>query len=101
MNMEVGFIGLGKMGTGIAKRLLRAGHNVRVYNRTRSRSEALLANGATVAHCVDEACRGEVVMTMLSDDASVEAVTFGEGGILASLKRGSANVSLSTIGVAM
>jgi len=66
--MEVGLIGLGRMGTGIAKSLLRAGHRVTVYNRTRERAEALRADGAAVAGCVAETCHGEAVLTMLADD---------------------------------
>ncbi len=99
--MEAGLIGLGKMGSGIAKSLLRAGHRVTVYNRTRSRAEALLADGAIVAASVAEACRGEVVFTMVADDAALEGFVFGEGGILASLPRGAVHVSLSTISVAL
>jgi 3-hydroxyisobutyrate dehydrogenase-like beta-hydroxyacid dehydrogenase len=97
--MDVGLIGLGNMGSGIAKSLLRAGHNVTVYNRTRERAEALSANGAKVARTVAEACAPGVVMTMLADDAAVEGVAFGEGGILKSLRKGGLHVSLSTISV--
>jgi 3-hydroxyisobutyrate dehydrogenase-like beta-hydroxyacid dehydrogenase len=99
--MEVGFIGLGKMGAGIAKSLLRAGHRLVVYNRTKARSEAFRSHGAAMAISIAEVCRCEIVMTMLSDDAAVEAVTFGEAGILASLKRGAIHASLSTISVAL
>src|SRR5580704_13315906 len=99
--MEAGLIGLGKMGTGIAKSLLRAGHRVTVYNRTRSRAEALLSDGAVVAGSLAEACSGEVVFTMVADDAALEAFVFGEDGILASLPRGAVHVSLSTISVAL
>jgi 3-hydroxyisobutyrate dehydrogenase-like beta-hydroxyacid dehydrogenase len=97
--MDVGLIGLGRMGTGIAKSLLRAGHRVTVYNRTRERAEALRKDGATVAASIAEACRGEAVLTMLADDAALEAVVFGEGGVLKSLPRGRAHISLSTISV--
>ncbi len=99
--MEAALIGLGKMGTGIAKNLLRAGHRVTVYNRTREKAEALRADGATVAGSVSEACRSEVVFTMVADDAALEGFVFGEGGILASLARGAVHVSLSTISVAL
>jgi 3-hydroxyisobutyrate dehydrogenase-like beta-hydroxyacid dehydrogenase len=99
--MEAGLIGLGKMGSGIAKSLLRSGHRVTVYNRTQSGAEALRANGAIVAGSVAEACRCEVVFTMVSDDSALESITFGEGGILASLSHGALHVSLSTIGVAL
>lgn len=99
--MEVGLIGLGQMGTGIAKSLLRAGHRLKVYNRTMARAEALLGDGAALARSIAEACRQDVVMTMLADDAAVEAVTFGPGGIAASLKPGAVHVSLSTISMAL
>jgi len=99
--MDVGLIGLGRMGTGIAKSLLRAGHRVTVYNRTRERAEALRKDGAAVAGSVAEACRGDAVLTMLADDAAVEAVVFGENGVLKSLARGRAHISLSTISVAL
>lgn len=99
--MEAGLIGLGQMGTGIAKSLIRAGHRLRLYNRTVTRAEALLGDGAVLARSVAEACQDHVVMTMLADDAAVEAVTFGPGGIAASLKPGAVHVSLSTISVAL
>ena len=99
--MDVGLIGLGRMGAGIAKSLLRTGHRVTVYNRTRERAEALRKDGATVAGSIAEACRGDAVLTMLADDAAVEAVVFGEGGVLNSLARGRAHISLSTISVAL
>jgi len=97
--MDVGFIGLGNMGTGIARSLLRAGHRVTVYNRTRERAEVLRKDGANVATSVAEACRGDAVLTMLADDVAVESVAFGDGGILRSLPRGHLHISLSTISV--
>jgi 3-hydroxyisobutyrate dehydrogenase-like beta-hydroxyacid dehydrogenase len=99
--MDVGLIGLGQMGTGIAKSLLRGGHRVTVYNRTRERAEALRKDGAAVAGSLAEACRGDAVLTMLADDAAVEAVVFGENGVLKSLARGRVHISLSTISVAL
>jgi 3-hydroxyisobutyrate dehydrogenase-like beta-hydroxyacid dehydrogenase len=99
--MEAALIGLGKMGTGIAKSLLRAGHRVAVYNRTPSRAEALRADGAIVSASVSEACRSGIVLTMVADDAALEGLVFGEGGILASLPRGGVHLSLSTISVAL
>ncbi|MGC2527270.1 MAG: NAD(P)-dependent oxidoreductase [Candidatus Acidiferrum sp.] len=99
--MDAALIGLGKMGSGIAKSLLRGGHRVTVYNRTRERAEALRADGAIVAGSVAEACGSEVVLTMVADDAALEGLVFGEGGILASLARGAVHVSLSTIGVTL
>src|SRR5260370_37513299 len=97
--MDIGFIGLGNMGAGIARSLLRAGHRVTVYNRTRERAEALRKDGASEAVSVAEACRGEAVLTMLADDAALESVAFGEGRILRALPRGDHHISLSTISV--
>src|SRR5690349_18649940 len=99
--MEAAVVGIGRMGLGIAKSLLRAGHRVIVYNRTPERAEPLRALGASVAPSVKEACRTEVLFTMVADDTALEALVFGEGGILASLPRGSAHISLSTISVAL
>lgn len=99
--MEASLIGLGKMGTGIARNLLRAGHRLIVYNRTHSRAEALRADGAAVAASLAEACQSEIVFTMVADDGALEGFVFGDGGLLASLPRGAVHVSLSTISVAL
>jgi 3-hydroxyisobutyrate dehydrogenase-like beta-hydroxyacid dehydrogenase len=99
--MNIGFIGLGNMGHGMATNLLKAGHQITVYNRSPGKAEALVQQGATAARNVAEACAGEVVFTMLSDDQAVESVAFGEDGIVASLKPGATHVSSSTISVAL
>jgi 3-hydroxyisobutyrate dehydrogenase-like beta-hydroxyacid dehydrogenase len=99
--MKVGFIGLGQMGAGMAANLIKAGHQVTVYNRTRKKAEQLAAEGAEVADTVADACRGEAVFTMLADDAAVEAVTFGNDGILAALAPGAIHISSSTISTAL
>jgi 3-hydroxyisobutyrate dehydrogenase-like beta-hydroxyacid dehydrogenase len=99
--MDVGFIGLGRMGTPMALNLLNAGHRVIVYNRTLGKAEALALKGAQVAGRVADACRGDVLITMLSDDAAVEDVVFGEGGALYALGRNAIHISMSTIGVAL
>src|SRR3981081_1744245 len=85
--MDVGLIGLGRMGTGIAKSLLRAGHHVTLYNRTRERAEALRKDGAAVAGSVAEACRGDAVLTMLADDAALEGAGVGESGLVKAVAR--------------
>ena len=99
--MDVGFIGLGNMGTAMARSLLKAGHKVTVYNRTRSKAEALAGQGARVAANIADACRGEVVLSMLADDHAVEGVVGGEGGILHSLAEERIHISMSTISVAL
>jgi 3-hydroxyisobutyrate dehydrogenase-like beta-hydroxyacid dehydrogenase len=95
--MDIGFVGLGNMGSAMAENLLRAGHPVTAYNRTRAKVDALVAVGARPAQTVAETCRGEVVITMLANDEAVEAVVFGDGGILAALGAGAVHVSCSTI----
>ena len=102
--MEIGFVGLGNMGRGMAANLLKAGHHVTVYNRSPAKAQDLAQQGATIARTVAEACGGAVVFTMLADDHAVENVTFGDDGIpgiLASLEPGATHVSSSTISVAM
>jgi 3-hydroxyisobutyrate dehydrogenase-like beta-hydroxyacid dehydrogenase len=99
--MRVGFIGLGQMGAGMAANLLKAGHEVTVYNRSPEKAESLAGQGAEVAPSVADACRGDVVFTMLADDAAVEGVTFGDGGIIAALAPGGIHVSSSTISTAL
>jgi 3-hydroxyisobutyrate dehydrogenase-like beta-hydroxyacid dehydrogenase len=99
--MNIGFIGLGNMGHGMATNLLKAGHQITVYNRSPGKAEALVQQGAIAARNVAEASTGEVVFTMLSDDEAVEDVTFGENGIVASLAPGATHVSSSTISVAL
>ncbi|MEB3979711.1 NAD(P)-dependent oxidoreductase [Mycobacterium sp. 663a-19] len=99
--MDIGFIGLGSMGGGMAANLLRAGHPITVYNRSPGKADALVRQGATAARDVAEACAGEVVFTMLSDDDAVEQVAFGAHGVLASLAPGATHVSSSTISVAL
>ncbi|MBB5167906.1 NAD(P)-dependent oxidoreductase [Mycobacterium sp. AZCC_0083] len=99
--MDIGFIGLGNMGSGMAANLLKAGHRVTAYNRSLDKVDALAERGARPARTVAEACGGEVVVSMLANDDAVEAVTFGADGILASLGEGAVHVSCSTISVAL
>jgi 3-hydroxyisobutyrate dehydrogenase-like beta-hydroxyacid dehydrogenase len=97
--MKVGFIGLGRMGSAMAASLLRAGHEVTVYNRTPSRAQALIDQGALRAVKVGDACRGDAVITMLADDDAVEEVVLGEDGVLRALGQHTIHVSMSTISV--
>jgi 3-hydroxyisobutyrate dehydrogenase-like beta-hydroxyacid dehydrogenase len=97
--MKVGFIGLGSMGLPMATHLLEAGHDLTVYNRTRSRADELSKRGARTATSPREAAQSaDVLITMLSDDSAVEQVIFGEDGALTSLRSGAVHVSMSTIG---
>jgi len=99
--MKVGFIGLGRMGTGMAADLLKAGHAVTVYNRTPAKAQGLIDRGARLAHELADACRGDVVITMLANDEAVEAIVFEEKGLLQSLGRGAIHASMSTISIAL
>ena len=90
------------MGSGIARNLLRAGHRVTVYNRSREKAEAMANDGAQVANSPAEAASdSDVVMTMLSDDHAVKEVVLGERGITAGLKRNAVHISNSTISTAL
>jgi 3-hydroxyisobutyrate dehydrogenase-like beta-hydroxyacid dehydrogenase len=99
--MDIGFLGLGNMGAGMAANLLHAGHTVTAYNRSFDKVEALVAEGARPAHTVAEACRADVVVSMLANDDAVEVVVFGTEGVLANLKGAAVHVSCSTISVAL
>ena len=100
--MNVAFIGLGSMGSAMASNLIKAGHTLTVYNRTRSRAEALRALGANVAATPGEAAAAaEVMITMLADDRAHEDALFGASNAIASLPAGAVHVCMSTISVAL
>jgi 3-hydroxyisobutyrate dehydrogenase-like beta-hydroxyacid dehydrogenase len=99
--MKVGFIGMGNMGAGMASNLLKAGHEVTVFNRTPEKARAVVEQGARLAATVSAACRGDAVFTMLSNDEAVENLVFASDGILSSLRQGSVHVSSSTISGAL
>ena len=100
-SIKVGFIGLGHMGVGMAANLLKAGHQVIVYNRTPAKAETLIAQGAKLADSVAAACAGDAVMTMLANDEAVESLVLGRDGVIANLSPGALHVSSSTISVAL
>jgi 3-hydroxyisobutyrate dehydrogenase-like beta-hydroxyacid dehydrogenase len=100
--MRVGFVGLGEMGGRIAARMLAGGHRLVVHNRTRAKAQPLLDAGADWAESPGAAAAGsEVVFTMLTDGAAVEAVVEGPGGILGGLEPGSVYVDMSTVAPAL
>jgi 3-hydroxyisobutyrate dehydrogenase-like beta-hydroxyacid dehydrogenase len=100
--MKVGFIGLGNMGSPIARRLIQAGHTLTVYNRTQSRAEPFASLGAKIAGIPAEAAaNAEALITMLADDAAVEAVIFSPGNIIETLSAGAVHISMSTISVGL
>jgi 3-hydroxyisobutyrate dehydrogenase-like beta-hydroxyacid dehydrogenase len=100
--MNIAFIGLGRMGSAMVRNLLRAGHQVTVYNRTRDKAEALAAAGARVAESPADACQtAEAALTMLADDAALESTVFAEQGIAAGLAANAVHISHSTISTAL
>ncbi len=99
--MDLGFLGLGAMGVGMAAHLLKGGHAVTVWNRTASKADALVAAGATLAGSPGAAGAGQpFALTMLADDAALHAALGGPEGLLAALPAGAMHISLSTISVA-
>jgi 3-hydroxyisobutyrate dehydrogenase-like beta-hydroxyacid dehydrogenase len=98
VNDEIGFIGLGNMGSAMAGLLLDAGFRLRVYNRTRAKAEPLGERGAVITSRPAEAAEpGGIVLSMLANDAAVEEIVPGEDGIAARLGEGGIHVSMSTI----
>lgn len=99
--MRIAFLGLGKMGSAVARHLIEAGHELTVWNRTRAHAEPLAKRGARVAESlVDAVADAEVVFTMVFDDAALEEVLFS-GDALKGMTPGTVQVSLSTISVAL
>jgi 3-hydroxyisobutyrate dehydrogenase-like beta-hydroxyacid dehydrogenase len=99
--MKIGFIGLGQMGQPMARNLIKAGHSVTVYNRTRAKAEALAADGAKVADRAVDVCSAEAVITLLADDAAYGQVVLGEHDLPSRIPAGSVHICMSTVSVAM
>lgn len=97
--MNIGFIGLGNMGAAIARNAMKAGHTVRVWNRSPDATKPLADEGATVVKTPDEAFTGDAVFSMLADDAALRAVLI-DGGVLERAKTGVVHVNMATISVA-
>jgi 3-hydroxyisobutyrate dehydrogenase-like beta-hydroxyacid dehydrogenase len=99
--MNVGFIGLGNMGAAMGRNLIKAGHQVTVYNRSRDKAEALAKDGAILAENPAGVARTGIVMTMLADDHALRAVCKGPEGVLASLPPDGIMVNMSTVSLAV
>ncbi|WP_413186146.1 NAD(P)-dependent oxidoreductase [Paraburkholderia sacchari] len=97
--MDIGFIGLGEMGAVMVVNLLKAGHTVRVWNRTPAKAQALADAGARVVASPAEAFGGDAVMSMLADDAALREVF--DAALLAHAPRGLVHVNMATISVAL
>jgi 3-hydroxyisobutyrate dehydrogenase-like beta-hydroxyacid dehydrogenase len=101
-NMNLAFIGLGKMGMGMAHSLLRAGHTLAVYNRSREKAQALAGEGVRVTNSPADACRdAEAVMTMVADDHALDQVVFGKDGMAGAMQEHCVHISHSTISTAL
>lgn len=99
--MKVGFVGLGRMGSGMAHRVLGAGHDLVVFDAVAAATAPFAAAGARVASSLADLCAGrDVVLSMLVEDAAVVAVALGPGGLVASLPAGAVHVVMGTHGVA-
>jgi 3-hydroxyisobutyrate dehydrogenase-like beta-hydroxyacid dehydrogenase len=96
--MDIGFIGLGTMGSRIAASLVKAGHKVRVWNRSRPPVDALARLGATPVSTAREAFSGDIVFSILADDAAVHAVI---DPLLDGAQKGLVHVNMATISVAL
>src|ERR1041385_7435831 len=98
--MKVGFIGTGRMGQAMVRRMLEAKHEIGVYNRTPAKAKPLADAGAKILASIADAARhGDVAYTMLADDAALEDVVFRDGGLLASLSKGAIHVCAGTHGI--
>jgi len=99
--MKIGFIGLGNMGAAIATNLLKAHHEVTVWNRSPAKAGPVVEAGAILSSSPKEAARGrDAVFTMVADDAALDAVVDGDSGLMAGLDRDAMHVSMSTVAVA-
>lgn len=98
MSERIGFIGLGIMGRGMARNLLKAGFQVRAWNRTSSKVDALVGEGATAGSSpADVAAHSDIIVTCVSDTPDVEAVILGEEGVIHGAKSGALVIDCSTI----
>ena len=99
--MRVGFIGLGRMGSGMARRILSGGHELAVYDVAPAAVAALVADGARATASLRELCDGrEVVVTMLVEDAAAVSIATQPGGLCESLPKGAIHLAMGTYGVA-
>jgi len=96
--MQIGFIGLGSLGTPIAMNILESGHTLHLYNRTVSKAKPLADKGAIVSQSVTALAKEcDIVFTIVSDDAALKEISGGANGLVKNMKPGSIHVSMSTI----
>ena len=95
---SIGFIGLGIMGMPMARNLIKAGFEVTVYNRTKSKAEKLASEGTKMADSLRElAEKSSVIITIVTDTPDVEGLVLGENGLIEYIKTGSVFIDMSTI----
>jgi 3-hydroxyisobutyrate dehydrogenase-like beta-hydroxyacid dehydrogenase len=99
--LEVGFIGLGRMGRAMACNLLAAGHELAVHDAAARHAAALAGHGARIAPKLAEVCNADAVITMLESEEDMEAIVFGGAGVLAAMPAGATHVAMSAIGIAL
>jgi 3-hydroxyisobutyrate dehydrogenase-like beta-hydroxyacid dehydrogenase len=100
--MKVGFLGLGNMGSEMARNLIKAGHSLTVYNKTESRTAELASLGAKVARTPGQAASDvEAIITMVADDAAIESIVLGHNAAIHSLPAGAVHIAMSTMSVAI
>jgi 3-hydroxyisobutyrate dehydrogenase-like beta-hydroxyacid dehydrogenase len=98
--MKVGFIGLGRMGKGMAARVLGGGHDLAVYDVLPQATADLAKAGARVASSIADLCKDRaVIITMLAEDSAVQDVAFGQNGMCASLPAGAIHMAMGTYGI--
>jgi 3-hydroxyisobutyrate dehydrogenase len=97
-NMDIGIAGTGRMGSAIALRLIGLGHTLKVWNRTPEKTQVAVAAGATVAATPAElATQADVIITILTNAAAIDAVYYGDHGLLAGEVRGKLFIEMSTV----
>jgi 2-hydroxy-3-oxopropionate reductase len=97
MKKKIGFIGIGLMGLPMAKNILKAGHNLKAFNRTQSKAETLKEFGAEITTSINEVVKeSDVVITMLTDDTAINDV-MNSSNFLENLKSGSTVIDMSSI----
>ena len=99
--MEVGFIGLGRMGQAMARNLLAAGHELAVHDAARGQAAVLAGQGAKIAPRLAEVCNADAVITVLEGEEDMEAIVFASTGVLAAMPAGATHVAMSAIGIVL
>jgi 3-hydroxyisobutyrate dehydrogenase-like beta-hydroxyacid dehydrogenase len=95
--LEIGFIGLGRMGLAMARSLLAAGHELAVHDWVAADVDSLAALGARVGSRIAEVCNADAIITMLTSDEEIETAVFGRAGVLEAMPTGAAHLAMSGI----